>query len=136
MPTHPLMAISAAGLDVERTRIDVASLNLAYANVALGADGQGWRPLRVVPAAGEGTFAAWLGMPQVAVQPVDQGVRRVREPGHPLADAHGDVRYPAVDPMREMLALQAAARAYEANLAALQTTRAMLLKALEIGRQP
>ena len=134
MPATALMAISASGLDVERLRVDVAALNLANANIPLGRDGSGWRPLRVVPASAGSTFAAHLGPPVVTVQPAADGVRRVHEPASPLADANGEVSYPAVDPLREMLQLQQATRAYEANLAVLQASRAMLSRALEIGR--
>lgn len=134
MPSTALMAISASGLDVERLRVDVAALNLANANIPLGRDGSGWRPLRVVPAGAGSAFAAHLGPPLVAIHHVADGVRRVHEPGSPLADANGEVAYPAVDPLREMLVLQQATRAYEANLAVLQASRGMLSKALEIGR--
>lgn len=41
-------AISAAGMAVERTRVDVSALNLANANTVLGADGSNYQPLRVV----------------------------------------------------------------------------------------
>lgn len=41
-------AISAAGMTVERTRVDVATVNLANANTVQGADGSAFRPLRAV----------------------------------------------------------------------------------------
>jgi flagellar basal-body rod protein FlgC len=61
--------------------------------------------------------------------------RKVYEPGHPDADATGMVSYPAVDHMHEMMTVMTAIRAYEANLAALQATKTMATKALEIGGQ-
>jgi flagellar basal-body rod protein FlgC len=57
----------------------------------------------------------------------------VHEPGHPMADAKGFVKYPGVDPAADMISLMSAARAYEANVAALNTARTMALKALDIG---
>jgi flagellar basal-body rod protein FlgC len=39
-----------------------------------------------------------------------------------------------VDPVREMVDLTTATRAYEANVAAFGATKSMLLKSLEIGR--
>jgi flagellar basal-body rod protein FlgC len=59
--------------------------------------------------------------------------RMAYEPGHPHADAAGMVAYPAVDSTEEMMTVMTALRAYEANLAALQTTRTLAAKALEIG---
>jgi flagellar basal-body rod protein FlgC len=74
-----------------------------------------------------------LGAEVVAVQPLNLPPRLVHEPGHPDADARGFVAYPAVDPLREMLTLMSATRAYEANLSALNAARTMAQRALEIG---
>jgi flagellar basal-body rod protein FlgC len=57
----------------------------------------------------------------------------VHEPGHPLADARGFVSYPGVDAAAEMVSLMGASRAYEANVAAMNTARVLALKALDIG---
>jgi len=40
--------ISAAGMNLERTRLDVAAVNLANANTTQGPDGQVFKPLSVV----------------------------------------------------------------------------------------
>jgi len=142
-------AISAAGMAVERTRVEVASLNLANAHTVQGPDGAGFQPLRVVAraAAAGGPVAAAFGarvdqldagmlaasLPQVEIEPAADGPRLVHEPGHPLADAKGYVAYPAVDPAAEMVGLMSAMRAYEANVAAMNTSKALALKTLEIG---
>ena len=60
--------------------------------------------------------------------------RLVQEPGHPLANEQGLVAYPAVDAATEMVSLMSATRAYEANVAALNTARTLALKTLDIGR--
>lgn len=54
------------------------------------------------------------------------------DPGHPDANEDGYVEYPNVEIIREMVDLMAAARAYEANVTVLNSTKAMLRKALEI----
>ena len=41
-------AISSAGMAVERTRVEVAALNLANANTVQTADGARFQPVRVV----------------------------------------------------------------------------------------
>jgi flagellar basal-body rod protein FlgC len=58
--------------------------------------------------------------------------RMVYDPSHPDADADGFVAMPNVDPLIEMVEMMTASRAYEANLSALQTIKAMTNKALEI----
>jgi flagellar basal-body rod protein FlgC len=132
-----VFSISAAGMDIERLRADVAALNLANANVALGADGVGFQPLQVVARATGTPFAAqfdqWLQGAVVTVEPAAAAPRQVLEPGHPLADDKGFVRYPAVDHTTQMFTMMNAMRSYEANVAALNMSRTMLLKALDIG---
>lgn len=130
-------AISALGMDVERLRVDVAALNLANANVALGANGEGYRPMHVVARSGTADFASqfdqWMKVPTVIVEPTANAPRQVLEPGHPLADEKGFVSYPAVDHTAEMMTMMNAMRAYEANVAAMNMSRTMVLKALDIG---
>ena len=138
-------AISAAGMSAERTRVEVAALNLANANTAADATG-GYRPLRAVvqalpvglgTAIGPGTFDDLVGSglfaPSASIEQSSRAPRRVHEPGHPLADASGFVSYPAVDSATEMVSMMAATRAYEANVAALNAARVVAMKSLDIG---
>jgi flagellar basal-body rod protein FlgC len=135
-------AISAAGMALERSRVEVAALNLANANTSQGPGETAFSPLRVVayPGAvagfpellnGDGPSPAMK--PEFRVEPAGVAPRSVYEPGHPLADKKGFVTYPGVDPAAEMVSLMSAARAYEANVAAMNTARLMALKALDIG---
>ncbi len=133
-------AISAAGMSVERARVEVASLNLANANTIVHG-GQGYQPLRalVLPAT-HGAYSARFGelmgadaSPQVRIEPTARAPRQVLEPGHPMADAAGFVSYPGVDTTTEMVSLMTALRAYEANVVAMNAARTVAVKALEIG---
>jgi flagellar basal-body rod protein FlgC len=58
----------------------------------------------------------------------------VHDPGHPDADADGNVSYPNVDPIVEMVDLMESNRAYEANLSVFETTKQLLTRTLTIGR--
>jgi flagellar basal-body rod protein FlgC len=60
--------------------------------------------------------------------------RRVYDPGHPDADAKGYVTMPNVSSVTEMTDMITASRAYEANVQALNTAKAMFLKTLEVLR--
>ncbi|MBM4285481.1 MAG: flagellar basal body rod protein FlgC, partial [Deltaproteobacteria bacterium] len=46
----------------------------------------------------------------------------------------GMVTWPNVNPITEMVSLTMASRAFDANVAVLRASKAMALKALEIGR--
>ena len=61
-------------------------------------------------------------------------LKPVYDPTHPDADADGYVWYPNVDTTEEIVDLMAASNAYEANLTALSVVKAMISKALEIGK--
>src|SRR5699024_6263385 len=54
--------------------------------------------------------------------------------GHPDADEMRMFRYPNVDPLKENVDMMRATRSYEANVTALNASKDMLLKALEIGQ--
>lgn len=59
---------------------------------------------------------------------------RIYRPGHPDADANGYIRASNVNAMVDMADAVMAQRAYEANLAVINITKAMANKATEIGR--
>ena len=59
---------------------------------------------------------------------------KIYKPGHPDADENGYIRASNVNPMVEMADAILAQRAYEANLALVNISKAMALKAVDIGR--
>lgn len=141
-------AISAAGMTLERTRVEVAAMNLANANTVQGVDGVSYQPMRVVATAGAVGQAADFGaamllqsdgaqagfaVPQVSVQPDNVAPRRVYEPGNPYADAKGYVNYAGVDNASQMVTMMSAMRSYEANVAAMNMSKTLAVKALSIG---
>src|SRR5699024_129446 len=63
-----------------------------------------------------------------------QPFKVVYNPSHPDANSAGYVQMPNVDPLQEMVDLMGATRSYEANVTALNASKNMLMKALEIGR--
>ena len=54
------------------------------------------------------------------------------QPGHPDADADGNVVYPNIDIITEITELMIARRMYEANATAFQTAKAMIRRAMDI----
>lgn len=59
---------------------------------------------------------------------------KIYKPGHPDADKDGYIRASNVNPMVEMADAMLAQRAYDANLALINITKSMALKAVDIGR--
>lgn len=142
MDYRTIFEIGAAGMALEKRRLDVAALNLASMHSTAPASAESYRPLRVVAQAGPGGFAQAMArqagetpVPYMAVQtiPVPVKDRLQHDPAHPHADAQGFVHYPGVDHAQEMITAMTALRAYEANVAAMALARAMGARALEIG---
>jgi flagellar basal-body rod protein FlgC len=135
------IAASASGLNVERTRIEVAVSNLANAESTRSAAGTPYRRRDVVLATEgvtpfEGTLqeAGATGVKVAAVVEDQAPFKRRYEPSHPDADKDGFVALPNVEPAEEMVDMLSAARAYQANLTAINLVRDMLQRALELGR--
>lgn len=150
MDYSKMFAISAAGMAAERTRVEVAALNLANANTVAGPDGTAFAPQRVVtrsvamPGAkddfGAHTMrvldqrdAPAVFLPEAVVEGSGAAPRLLYEPGHPLANAGGFITQPGVDTATEMVTVMSAMRAYEANVAVANAARSLALKTLEIG---
>lgn len=137
------VAISAAGMAAQKTRVEAATLNLANMHTSAPAGASGYRPVTAVIRSEAPPFSraleigvAPMTIAKASVVPQTGVVTRMAyEPGHPNADAQGMVAYPAVDPTQEMMTVMTALRAYEANLAALQVTKTLAARALDIGSQ-
>jgi flagellar basal-body rod protein FlgC len=137
------MEISRTGLDVEWRRLEVIAENLANVSTTRMADGGPYRAMRLMSGP-RAEFAKLLDAPRsedlrgvmaYGVEPASTPPRRVYEPQHPHADKDGFVTYPGFDQAGEMTLMVKTARAYEANIVAMNAARQMYAKAMEIGRR-
>lgn len=145
MDTLTAMQISGSALKAERTRLNIAAMNLANANTTRTMEGSPYKAKSVVFAATpvEGvSFQDALNstterLRKVEVVQISEDkapFKEVYDPTHPDADANGVVRFPNVNVAEQMVDMMSAKRAYEANVTALDAVKSMALKALEIGR--
>ncbi len=138
------MKISGSALKAERSRINIASMNLANANTTRTIEGGPYRAKSVVFQAKplEGSFQDTfnsvndkLRMVEVVEVVEDKTpFKEVYDPSHPDADENGIVKMPNVNTVEQMVDLMSARRDYEANVAALDAIKSMALKALDISR--
>jgi len=139
------LKISSSGLTANKKRMAAISSNIANAQVTRTEQGGPYQPKDVVfgtePA--KESFSEILEneiseMPQtvVAKEVVNNKKAPILkyEPNHPDANPQGYVAYPDINVMAEMANMIEASRAYEANINALNTSKSMALKDLEIGR--
>ncbi|WP_431799393.1 flagellar basal body rod protein FlgC [Halobacillus andaensis] len=144
---------SASGLTAQRLRMDTASSNMANANstrAVLNEDGE-WEPYRrkmvnfqpkdqsfgsyLEKAREAGSSAGKGGVKATEIEDDETPFKQVYNPSHPDADDEGYVEMPNVDPLKETVDMMSATRSYEANVTALNASKGMLMKAMEIGKQ-
>jgi flagellar basal-body rod protein FlgC len=134
--------ISATGMAVEKMRLDVTAANIANMHSAAPNAASVYKAQRVVAQALPMTFSQQFGqlagvlqggVGVLAVESQDVAPRMVYEPGHPYADGKGFVAYPNINHTAEMVNLNTALRAYEANVVAMNAARVMAARTLDIG---
>jgi flagellar basal-body rod protein FlgC len=136
--------ISASALSAQRTRMSAIAGNIANAGTTRDADGRPrpYRRLEVLFAAGAGgalgSGGSGPGVHVAAVREDPLPYRWAYEPTHPDAvrdpqsDRNGYVLLPRINAVQEMVDMMLASRAYEANLSAVEVTKAMQSAALRI----
>jgi flagellar basal-body rod protein FlgC len=129
------LAISAAGMAAQATRLRVVAENIANRESTGNAPGADPYRRRTI------TFAnrldRELGVETVRVARMGRDASAFPErfePSHPAADARGYVRLLNVNSLIENMDMREANRSYSANLAVLDTTRQMLMRAIEALR--
>ncbi|WP_206932471.1 flagellar basal body rod protein FlgC [Roseococcus thiosulfatophilus] len=129
------LSISAAGMAAQSSRLRVVAENIANRDSTGNAPGA--EPYRRKTVTFANRLDRALGVETVHVARVgrDNSAFPERfEPGHPAADERGYVRTPNVDGLVENMDMREANRSYTANLAVLETTRGMLMRAIEALR--
>ncbi len=139
------LRISSSGLAANRKRMGAISSNIANAQTTRTAEGGAYRKKEVV----FGSEPARESFGEILEGELDEKAQSVHatevissnkppilkyEPDHPDANAKGYVAYPDINVMEEMADMISASRAYEANISAMNTSKSMAMKALEIGR--
>ncbi|KGI43781.1 flagellar basal-body rod protein FlgC [Clostridium tetani] len=137
------MRISASGLSAERLRLDTIASNIVNSRSTRGKNGEPYR--RKVAIFQENLTKevnkqtgkredVLNGVKAIGIEEDQSEFRRVYEPSHPDADENGYVLMPNVNILNEMADMIAATRSYEANVDAINSSKSMFMKALEIGR--
>ncbi|MCI8859677.1 MAG: flagellar basal body rod protein FlgC [Lachnospiraceae bacterium] len=138
--------ISTSGLTAQRFRMDVISENVANVTTTRTEDGTpytrkivSFQEKQVTPFSKvlDNTREALIGngvkVNRVAEDTTSDYIMKY-EPSHPDADENGYVSYPNVNIITEMTNLIDASRSYEANITAFDTSKAIALKGLELGK--
>ena len=131
--------ISGSALTAQRLRMDVISENIANAETTTTDTGEPYRR-KVCVLSQRSSFSSMLGDAMGSGVMVSQIVEDQSDfeleydPDNPMAGEDGYVRMPNVDEVEEIIDLMEATRSYEANVTALDATKSIAMKALEIGK--
>jgi flagellar basal-body rod protein FlgC len=139
------MDISASGLQAQRIMVNAISTNLANVHTTRTAEGGPYRRRQAIFSTsplpqkfGDLLFVRMgqqqTGVKAEVVEDYDRRGEMIYDPSHPDADESGVVNLPNVNAVEEMVALLGAMRSYEANVTAFNTSKAMAMKSLEIGK--
>ena len=129
------ISVAASGLKAQSGRMRVIAENIANADST--ADKPGSDPYRRKVPSFNRRFDKDLEANVVDLGRVktDRSPFRTRfDPGHPAADAKGEVKLPNVNSLVETMDMREAQRSYEANLNLISATRRMISRTLEILR--
>ncbi|MCX7922369.1 MAG: flagellar basal body rod protein FlgC [Clostridia bacterium] len=139
--------IGASGLTAQRLRMDTISQNIANINTTRTENGTPYRRKVAVfeEKSVDRPFSEYLseaskekfvgkGVRVTKIVEDEAPFKKVYDPGHPDADNEGYVSMPNIDIVAEMVNMISATRAYEANVTAINSSKGMAMKALEIGR--
>jgi flagellar basal-body rod protein FlgC len=129
------IAIAGSGLEAQAMRVRIASENLANAESTGKTSAE--RPYTRKVVSFDTVLDEEAGGGHVRVSDVAFDAappRVVRNPGHPAADAAGNVKMPNVNPLVEMADIREAARSYEANIQVIRQARDMTSMTIELLR--
>lgn len=129
--------ISTSGMIAQRVRLEAYTANIANAATFTDALGRNipYARREVYFAPGDPSARTSAGRRMgvhVAAIGQDRTVQERYLPENPLADERGYVKYPNINTVFEQLNAYDAMRAYEANLAAAEASKAMLAQALRL----
>ena len=125
--------IAGRAMSAQLVRLNATASNLANAGTVTGDARTAFRAIKPV-------FQTIADEPGVATVKVDKVVQsdvqpvKRHDPGHPLADANGDVWEAGVDQSAGLVEMIETARQYQNNVQVLQTAKSLLLDTIRMGK--
>ena len=136
MSFKDIAQIAGSAMAAQTVRLNTVASNLANADSVAGSENETYRARKPVFAAvmNDNLDASAGGRVQVLdVVESAEPLRKVYDPGNPLANADGMVFYPNVNQVAEMTDMMSASRAFETNVEVLGRIRGMQASLLKLG---
>ncbi len=128
-----IFEISGRAMSAQLVRLNTVASNLANAGTVSSSEAGAFRAMRPV-------FRSVIdraGVATVAVDRIGQASTaptRRHDPGHPMANADGDVWEAGVDTSAELIDMVEASRQYQDNVQVMQTAKTLTLDTLRLGQ--
>jgi flagellar basal-body rod protein FlgC len=140
MALDNIFGIAGSALNSQTVRMNTIASNLANAGTLAGTDQDAFRAKRTVFKAimdqqvspQDSTYKGGVKVLEIKDDPTP--VRRMLDPGNPLADAEGYVYTSNVNEMGEMVDMMAASRSYQNNVEVINTARQLMMRTLDITK--
>ena len=126
--------IGSTGMTAQAMRLNVTASNIANAESVSGPDGRPYRARQVEFMAITQPGSPGSGVEVSKILESNAPLRMEYRPGHPKANNAGYVEMPNVNPVEEMVNMISASRSYQMNVEAMNVSRVLLLKTLDMGK--
>ncbi len=140
MALDQIFGIAGSALNSQSVRMNTIASNLANAGTVAGTDQDAFRAKRAVfktimeqqGSTPGNSYQGGVKVQQISDDPTP--VRRLLDPGNPLADKDGYVYTSNVNEMGEMVDMMAASRSYQNNVEVINTARQLLMRTLDLTK--
>lgn len=125
-----LFSLTTRAMSAQMVRMNAATSNLANAGSVSSTEEGAYRPIRAVFAVELDRASGLAGVTSSGLVRAETAAIKRYDPGHPLADADGNVFESPVDETAEMVEIMESARQYQNLVQALQTAKQLMLETL------
>jgi len=125
-----LFSMTERAMSAQLVRMNAATSNLANAGSVSASEDGAYRPIRAVFEAEVDRASGLASVNSTQLVRSDTAPTKRFDPGHPLADADGNVWEAPVDESAEMIEIMESARQYQNMVQALQTAKQLMLETL------
>jgi flagellar basal-body rod protein FlgC len=137
MSFQNIAKIAGSAMAAQTVRLNTIASNLANADAVSGNEADTYHARKPVFAAvmgdGSGHLEAGGRVQVLDVVESAEPLRKVYEPGNPMANEDGMVFYSNVNPVAEMTDMMSASRAFESNVEVLSRVKSMQNSLLKLG---
>ena len=138
MALEDIFSVAGSALNAQTTRMNTTASNLANAATVAGSEEGAFRAKRAVfksilaDQMGSGDAGGGIKVEKLIDDP--SPIRKMSEPGNPLADKEGYIYLSNVNEMTEMVEMMAASRSYQNNVEVVNTARQLMMRTIEITK--